>query len=136
MCLILFLFSGNTTPSLWLKDVIKRKDASFLISTFEGGGGGCDRQSGILAQPTLCHVQGPFSLRAALQWMDMLLAALECYNTFIEERTLEASEVLGRWTDPEVSVVQFFRESFWERTSGVCDSTVCCCHKIITMVIT
>ncbi|KAK1332131.1 hypothetical protein QTO34_007817 [Cnephaeus nilssonii] len=26
--------------------------------------------------------------------MDMLLAALECYNTFIEERTLEASEVL------------------------------------------
>lgn len=103
VCLVLFLFSGNTTPSLWLKDVIKRNDASFLISTFEGGGAGCDGQSGILAQPTLCHVQGvqgPVSLRAALQWMDMLLAALECYNTFIEERTLEASEVLGGWTYP------------------------------------
>lgn len=74
---------------------MKEKDASFLINTFEGGGGGCDQHSGILAQPTLCHLQGPFSLRAALQWMDMLLAALECYNTFIEEKTVGASEVLG-----------------------------------------
>ncbi|XP_014388389.1 PREDICTED: uncharacterized protein LOC106724666, partial [Myotis brandtii] len=105
-------FSGNTTPSLWLKDVIKRNDASFLINTFEGGGGGCDGQSGILAQPTLCHVQGPFSLRAALQWMDMLLAALECYNTFIEERTLEASEVLGTETQSSLwKAVTFFLES-------------------------
>ncbi|EPQ19881.1 DNA-dependent protein kinase catalytic subunit [Myotis brandtii] len=103
---------GNTTPSLWLKDVIKRNDASFLINTFEGGGGGCDGQSGILAQPTLCHVQGPFSLRAALQWMDMLLAALECYNTFIEERTLEASEVLGTETQSSLwKAVTFFLES-------------------------
>uniref|UniRef100_G1NU10 DNA-dependent protein kinase catalytic subunit n=1 Tax=Myotis lucifugus TaxID=59463 RepID=G1NU10_MYOLU len=106
------LLPGNTTPSLWLKDVIKRKDASFLINTFEGGGGGCDGQSGILAQPTLCHVQGPFSLRAALQWMDMLLAALECYNTFIEERTLEASEVLGTETQSSLwKAVTFFLES-------------------------
>ncbi|XP_070248944.1 DNA-dependent protein kinase catalytic subunit [Myotis yumanensis] len=106
------LLPGNTTPSLWLKDVIKRNDASFLINTFEGGGGGCNGQSGILAQPTLCHVQGPFSLRAALQWMDMLLAALECYNTFIEERTLEASEVLGTETQSSLwKAVTFFLES-------------------------
>jgi len=87
---------GNTSPSLWLKDILKNKDTSFLINIFEGGGGDCDRLSGILAQPTLFHLQGSFSLRAALQWMDMLLAALECYNTFIEEKTLEASEILGR----------------------------------------
>ncbi|XP_036194617.1 DNA-dependent protein kinase catalytic subunit [Myotis myotis] len=109
------LLPGNTTPSLWLKDVIKRNDASFLISTFEGGGAGCEGQSGILAQPTLCHVQGvqgPLSLRAALQWMDMLLAALECYNTFIEERTLEASEVLGTETQSSLwKAVTFFLES-------------------------
>ncbi|XP_054564392.1 DNA-dependent protein kinase catalytic subunit isoform X1 [Eptesicus fuscus] len=106
------LLPGNTSPSLWLKDVIKKKDASFLINTFEGGGGGCGQQSGILAQPTLFDVQGPFSLRAALQWMDMLLAALECYNTFIEERTLEASEVLGTETQSSLwKAVAFFLEN-------------------------
>lgn len=77
-----------------MKDTIKKQDASFLINTFEGGGG-CGQQSGILAQPTLAHVQGPFRLRTALQWMDMLLAALECYNTFLGEGTVDASEVLG-----------------------------------------
>ncbi|CAK6438705.1 unnamed protein product [Pipistrellus nathusii] len=105
------LLPGTPSPSLWLKDIIKKKDASFLINTFEGGGG-CGQQSGILAQPTLFHVQGPFSLRAALQWMDMLLAALECYNTFIEERTLEASEVLGTETQSSLwKAVAFFLES-------------------------
>lgn len=81
---------------MWLKDIIRKEDTSFLINIFEGGGVGYDQPSGILAQPTLFDLEGPFSLRAALQWMDMLLAALECYNTFIEEKTLEAPEVLGR----------------------------------------
>ncbi|XP_063114601.1 DNA-dependent protein kinase catalytic subunit isoform X3 [Cavia porcellus] len=89
------LLPGNKSPSLWLNDVIKKEDISFLINTFEGGGSSCDRPSGILAQPTLFHLRGPFSLRAALRWLDLLLAALECYNTFIEEKTVEAQEVLG-----------------------------------------
>lgn len=92
----MFLLIGNKSPSSWLKDVIEKEGMSFLINIFEGGGSNCDQPSGILAQPTLSHLQGPFSLRATLQWMDMLLAALECYNTFIEEKTLEASEFLGR----------------------------------------
>ncbi|KAI5763568.1 PRKDC protein [Gulo gulo luscus] len=106
------LLPGNTSPSLWLKDILKNKDTSFLINIFEGGGGDCDRLSGILAQPTLFHLQGPFSLRAVLQWMDMLLAALECYNTFIEEKTLEASEVLGTETQSSLwKAVAFFLEN-------------------------
>ncbi|KAM7075469.1 DNA-dependent protein kinase catalytic subunit isoform 1-T1 [Molossus nigricans] len=106
------LLPGNKSPSLWLKDIMKEKDASFLRNTFEGGGGGCDQQSGILAQPTLFHLQGPFSLRAALQWMDMLLAALECYNTFIEEKTVDAREVLGTETESSLwKAVAFFLES-------------------------
>ncbi|XP_004680100.1 PREDICTED: DNA-dependent protein kinase catalytic subunit [Condylura cristata] len=106
------LLPGNRSPSLWLKDVIKKEDISFLINTFEGGGRGCDRSSGILVQPTLLHLQGPFSLRATLQWMDMLLAALECYNTFIKEKTLEASEVLGTTAQPCLwNAVAFFLES-------------------------
>uniref|UniRef100_A0A452TWS2 DNA-dependent protein kinase catalytic subunit n=1 Tax=Ursus maritimus TaxID=29073 RepID=A0A452TWS2_URSMA len=106
------LLPGNPSPSLWLKDILKNKNTSFLINIFEGGGGDCDRPSGILAQPTLFHLQGPFSLRAALQWMDMLLAALECYNTFIEEKTLEASEVLGTETQSSLwKAVAFFLEN-------------------------
>ncbi|CAK7289303.1 DNA-dependent protein kinase catalytic subunit [Vulpes lagopus] len=106
------LLPGNKSPSLWLKDFLKNKDTSFLINTFEGGGGGCDRLSGILAQPTLFHLQGPFSLRAALQWMDMLLAALECYNTFIEEKTLKAPDVLGTETQSSLwKAVAFFLEN-------------------------
>ncbi|XP_023573460.1 DNA-dependent protein kinase catalytic subunit [Octodon degus] len=106
------LLPGNKSPSLWLKDVIKEEDASFLINTFEGGGSSHARPSGILAQPTLFHLQGPFSLRAALQWLDLLLAALECYNTFIEEKTVEAREVLGTKTDSSLwKSVAFFLET-------------------------
>ncbi|GAB5583955.1 DNA-dependent protein kinase catalytic subunit isoform X1 [Prionailurus iriomotensis] len=106
------LLPGNKPPSLWLKEILKSKDPSFLINMFEGGGGGCGRPSGILAQPTLFHLQGPFSLRAALQWMDMLLAALECYNTFTEKKTLAAPEVLGTETQSSLwKAVTFFLES-------------------------
>ncbi|XP_066122188.1 DNA-dependent protein kinase catalytic subunit isoform X1 [Saccopteryx bilineata] len=106
------LLPGNKSPSLWLKDVIKKKDASFLINTFEGGGGGFDQRSGILAQPTLSHLQGLIPLRAAVQWMDMLLAALECYNTFIEEKTFEPSEILGSEMQSSLwKAVAFFLEN-------------------------
>ncbi|XP_010628625.1 DNA-dependent protein kinase catalytic subunit [Fukomys damarensis] len=106
------LLPGNKSPSLWLKDVIKKEDISFLINTFEGGGSSCNRLSGILAQPTLFHLEGPFSLRAALQWLDLLLAALECYNTFIEEKTVEAHEVLGTKAYSSLwKSVAFFLES-------------------------
>ncbi|XP_048223408.1 DNA-dependent protein kinase catalytic subunit [Perognathus longimembris pacificus] len=89
------LLPGNKSPSLWLKDIIKKEDSSFLTNLFEGGGGRRDQPSGILAQPTLSHLRGPFSLHTALQWLELLLAALECYNTFIEEKTVDAHEVLG-----------------------------------------
>ncbi|KAK2094816.1 hypothetical protein P7K49_026232, partial [Saguinus oedipus] len=82
----------NRSPNLWLKDVLKEEGVSFLINIFEGGS--YCQPSGILAQPTLLHLQGPFSLRATLCWLDLLLAALECYNTFIGERTVGALQVL------------------------------------------
>ncbi|XP_062044500.1 DNA-dependent protein kinase catalytic subunit isoform X2 [Lepus europaeus] len=106
------LLPGNKSPSLWLKDLMKKEETSFLINTFEGGGSSGDRPAGILAQPTLFHLQGPFSLRTTLQWLGLLLAALECYNTFIQERTIEALDVLG--TEAQSSLlksVAFFLES-------------------------
>jgi DNA-dependent protein kinase catalytic subunit len=92
----LFCLLGNKSPSLWLKDLIKKKGISFLINTFEGGASSSDQPAGILAQPTLVYLQGPISLRGVLQWLDLLLAALECYNTFIEKETVQGQEVLGR----------------------------------------
>ncbi|XP_049981118.1 DNA-dependent protein kinase catalytic subunit [Alexandromys fortis] len=106
------LLPDNKSPSVWLKDLIKTEDISFLINTFEGGVSSCDQPAGILAQPTLFHLQGPVSLRAVLQWLDMLLAALECYNTFIEEKTVEVQDVLGTETQSSLlKSVAFFLES-------------------------
>ncbi|XP_051006522.1 DNA-dependent protein kinase catalytic subunit [Acomys russatus] len=106
------LLPGNKSPSLWVKDLTKVEGISFLINTFEGAVSGGDQPAGILAQPTLLHLQGPVSLRAVLQWLDLLLAALECYNTFIEEKTVDVQEVLG--TEAQSSLlksVAFFLES-------------------------
>ncbi|XP_060247015.1 DNA-dependent protein kinase catalytic subunit isoform X1 [Meriones unguiculatus] len=106
------LLPGNKSPSLWVKDLIKMEDISFLINTFEGAVSSCGRSAGILAQPTLLDLQGPVSLQAVLRWLDLLLAALECYNTFIEEKTVEVQEVLG--TEARSSLlksVAFFLES-------------------------
>uniref|UniRef100_A0A8C5VNI8 DNA-dependent protein kinase catalytic subunit n=1 Tax=Microcebus murinus TaxID=30608 RepID=A0A8C5VNI8_MICMU len=105
------LLPGNKSPSLWLKDITKEEDVSFLIHMFEGGGS-CGRPGGILAQPTLSHLPGRFSLRAALHWLDLLLAALECYHTFIQKGTVEALEVLGTGAQSSLSkAMAFFLES-------------------------
>uniref|UniRef100_A0A3B4TQG3 DNA-dependent protein kinase catalytic subunit n=1 Tax=Seriola dumerili TaxID=41447 RepID=A0A3B4TQG3_SERDU len=71
------------SPPQWLDGMLKDHGISFLISRFEGGG--------LLSQPTLRDLTGPFSVRATLQWMDLLLAALDCYNTFISLSKDESS---------------------------------------------
>uniref|UniRef100_A0A8C9DUV3 DNA-dependent protein kinase catalytic subunit n=1 Tax=Prolemur simus TaxID=1328070 RepID=A0A8C9DUV3_PROSS len=105
------LLPGNRSPSLWLKDITKEDNVSFLINVFEGGGG-CGRPGGILAQPTLSHLPGPFSLRAVLHWLDLLLAALECYSTFAQEGTVEVPAVLGTGAQSSLlKAVSFFLAS-------------------------
>ncbi|XP_054478556.1 DNA-dependent protein kinase catalytic subunit [Anoplopoma fimbria] len=69
------LLPGKKSPPQWVDGMLKIHGNGFLISRFEGGG--------LLSQPTLRDLTGPFSVRATLQWMDVLLAALDCYNTFI-----------------------------------------------------
>lgn len=60
---------------------------AFLTAAFEGGG--------LLSQPTLRDRVGPFSVRATLQWMDLLLASLDCYTTFIQLSILKPHHMLG-----------------------------------------
>lgn len=93
MCFL--LLSGNNSPSSWLADVLKKEDVSFLINKFEGGGSDAQSPSGILSQPILRNMQEPFSLPTVMRWMDMFLAALDCYNTFFELRMIKPHEILG-----------------------------------------
>ncbi|XP_058033644.1 DNA-dependent protein kinase catalytic subunit [Ahaetulla prasina] len=92
------LLPGNPSPSSWLGNVLRKEGIYFLIKKFEGGGCEGENVSGILSHPTLYELQGHFSLRAVVQWMDMLLAALDCYNTFIEQGMIKPNEILARNT--------------------------------------
>lgn len=83
----LFLSVGERSPSQWLQELLQQHGVGFLISRLEGGG--------LLSQPTLRYLAGPFTVRAALQWMDLLLAALDCYNTFIGLHIIKPQQILG-----------------------------------------
>ncbi|XP_041824461.1 DNA-dependent protein kinase catalytic subunit [Melanotaenia boesemani] len=81
------LLPGRKSAAQWLDGMLKDHGIDFLISCFEGGG--------LLSQPTLRDLPGPFNVRAALRWMDLLLAVLDCYNTFISLHILQPQHVLG-----------------------------------------
>ncbi|XP_070783882.1 DNA-dependent protein kinase catalytic subunit [Enoplosus armatus] len=81
------LLPGKASPPQWLEGMLKDHGIGFLISRFEGGG--------LLSQPTLRDLTGPFSVRATLQWMDLLLAALDCYNTFISLHIIKPHHMPG-----------------------------------------
>ncbi|XP_030635503.1 DNA-dependent protein kinase catalytic subunit [Chanos chanos] len=81
------LLPGKAAPAVWLEEQIKKGGPGFLISQLEGGG--------LLAQPTLREVESPFSVRATLQWMDLLLAALDCYNTFTSLKLIQPQKILS-----------------------------------------
>ncbi|XP_034562055.1 DNA-dependent protein kinase catalytic subunit [Notolabrus celidotus] len=81
------LLPGNKSASQWMDGMLKDQGMGFLISRFEGGG--------LLSQPTLRDLGGPFSVRATLQWMDLLLAALDCYNTFINLHIIKPHQMIS-----------------------------------------
>ncbi|XP_062919332.1 DNA-dependent protein kinase catalytic subunit isoform X2 [Mobula hypostoma] len=86
---------GNKTAQSFLDELLSKNDVDFLINKFEGAGNENADYSGIISHPTLNDLQEPFSVRTVVQWMDMLLAALDCYNTFIGLRMLKPSKILG-----------------------------------------
>ncbi|KAF7660907.1 hypothetical protein LDENG_00272900 [Lucifuga dentata] len=81
------LLPGEKSLPQWLDGILKDRGIDFLVLRFEGGG--------LLDQPTLRDLQGPFSIRATLQWMDVLLAALDCYNTFINLHIIKPHHMLS-----------------------------------------
>ncbi|KAG9478931.1 hypothetical protein GDO78_012545 [Eleutherodactylus coqui] len=87
------LLPEKKSPSAWVEEVVKKKGLSFLIEKFESAGSMDGNQCGILYIATLHELQKS-SLRGVLQWMDMLLAALDCYNTFMGMRVVKAQTLL------------------------------------------
>ncbi|KAF3703361.1 DNA-dependent protein kinase catalytic subunit [Channa argus] len=81
------LLPGKKSLPQWLDALLRDHGVDFLISQFEGGG--------LLSQPTLKDLAGPFSVRVTLQWMDLLLAALDCYNTFIRLHLIKPQHMLS-----------------------------------------
>ncbi|KAM9337515.1 DNA-dependent protein kinase catalytic subunit [Symphorus nematophorus] len=81
------LLPGKKSPPQWLDGMLKEHGIGFLVSRFEGGG--------LLSQATLRDLLGPFSVRATLQWMDLLLAALDCYNTFINLHIIKPQHMIS-----------------------------------------
>lgn len=81
------LLSEKKSPAQWLESMLKQHGAEFLVTHFEGGG--------LLSQPTLRDLSSPFSVRATLQWIDLLLAALDCYNTFINLHFIRPHHMLA-----------------------------------------
>uniref|UniRef100_A0A8C7HZ68 DNA-dependent protein kinase catalytic subunit n=1 Tax=Oncorhynchus kisutch TaxID=8019 RepID=A0A8C7HZ68_ONCKI len=94
------LLPGERSPSQWLQELLQQHGVGFLISRLEGGG--------LLSQPTLRHLAGPFTVRAALQWMDLLLAALDCYNTFIGLHIIKPQQILGSEKSSFLNALGFF----------------------------
>lgn len=87
-------FLEKKSPSAWVEEIIKKEGISFLIQRFESAGGLDGNHCGILYIPTLQELQKT-SLQAVVQWMDMLLAALDCYNTFLGMRVVKPETLLG-----------------------------------------
>lgn len=81
-------FLGEKSLPQWFDTMLKNRGVAFLISQFEGGG--------LLSQPTLREVMDPFSVRATLQWMDLLLASLDCYTTFINLHIIKPHHMISK----------------------------------------
>ncbi|XP_031163630.2 DNA-dependent protein kinase catalytic subunit [Sander lucioperca] len=95
------LLPGKRSPPQWVDGMLKDHGIGFLISRFEGGG--------LLSQPTLRDLTGPFSVRGTLQWMDLLLAALDCYNTFIHLHIIKPHHMLSSKEDSRfLKAIRFF----------------------------
>ncbi|KAI4886986.1 hypothetical protein NFI96_023481, partial [Prochilodus magdalenae] len=95
------LLQGKRSPAQWLDDQVNKEGQWFLIARLEGGG--------LLSQPTLREVEAPFSVRATLQWMDLLLAVLDCYNTFTGLRLIQPQRILdSREKSNFLPAIRFF----------------------------
>ncbi|XP_028826126.1 DNA-dependent protein kinase catalytic subunit isoform X2 [Denticeps clupeoides] len=95
------LLPGKSLPAQWLEAQLKRHGPGFLISCLEGGG--------LLSHPTLRDLGGTFTVRATLQWLDMLLAALDCYNTFTGLRLVQPQQLFDTGEMSSfLSAVHFF----------------------------
>uniref|UniRef100_A0A087Y0R2 DNA-dependent protein kinase catalytic subunit n=1 Tax=Poecilia formosa TaxID=48698 RepID=A0A087Y0R2_POEFO len=112
------LLPGKKSPPQWLEGMLKDRGIDFLISRFEGWG--------LLSQPTLRDLTGPFSVRATLQWMDLLLAVLDCYNTFIGLHIIKPQHILSSKDKSSfLKATHFFLTELASRGLAAAESCFC-----------
>uniref|UniRef100_A0A3P9H2R7 DNA-dependent protein kinase catalytic subunit n=1 Tax=Oryzias latipes TaxID=8090 RepID=A0A3P9H2R7_ORYLA len=102
------------SPPQWLDGMLKDRGNDLLVLCFEGGG--------LLSQPTLRDVTSPFSVRATLQWMDMLLAVLDCYNTFISLHIIKPQHILCKDKSSFLKATHFFLTELATRELAAAES--------------
>ncbi|XP_014836896.1 PREDICTED: DNA-dependent protein kinase catalytic subunit [Poecilia mexicana] len=112
------LLPGKKSPPQWLEGMLKDRGIDFLISRFEGWG--------LLSQPTLRDLTSPFSVRATLQWMDLLLAVLDCYNTFIGLHIIKPQHILSSKDKSSfLKATHFFLTELASRGLAAAESCFC-----------
>ncbi|XP_068093458.1 DNA-dependent protein kinase catalytic subunit isoform X2 [Hyperolius riggenbachi] len=103
------LLPEKKSLSAWLDGIIEKHGAEFLIKMFESAGNVDAGNCGILHIATLRELDEALTLTAVIHWMDMLLAALDCYNTFIGMRVIKPHTILGpSQTSSFLRAVHFF----------------------------
>ncbi|XP_070581112.1 DNA-dependent protein kinase catalytic subunit-like [Ptychodera flava] len=95
ICKLVPLLPGNNSPSVWMQKTLREKHADYYISRFESGGGKAGHRTGIVKHPTLDSMEQTFSVKVALNWFDLLLAALDCYTWVIGEKLLSPADMFS-----------------------------------------
>uniref|UniRef100_A0AAV2L5B1 DNA-dependent protein kinase catalytic subunit n=1 Tax=Knipowitschia caucasica TaxID=637954 RepID=A0AAV2L5B1_KNICA len=117
------LLPEKKSASQWLDSMLQQHGTEFLVSQFEGGG--------LWSQPTLRDLSSPFSVRAALQWNDLLLAALDCYNTFIKLHIIRPHHMLASKEKSHfLKAVSFFLSELATRDLATAESCFCIGEKM------
>eukprot|EP00058_Branchiostoma_floridae_P019566 XP_002605056.1 hypothetical protein BRAFLDRAFT_85202 [Branchiostoma floridae] len=111
VCSFLPLLPGKPSPGAWMKERLKEAGPDFFVTRFEGGGGKSGHKSGIRKYPTISTMDSTFTVRTAVSWFDLLLAALDSYCWAFGQRLLSPSDVLsgsGKKPSQLFTALEFF----------------------------
>ncbi|XP_078691376.1 DNA-dependent protein kinase catalytic subunit-like isoform X2 [Branchiostoma floridae x Branchiostoma belcheri] len=95
VCSFLPLLPRKPSPQAWMKERLKEDGPDFFITRFEGGGGKTGHKSGIKKHPKISTMDSTFTVKTAVSWFDLLLAALDSYCWVFGQRLLSPSDVLS-----------------------------------------
>ncbi|GFO12449.1 DNA-dependent protein kinase catalytic subunit, partial [Plakobranchus ocellatus] len=87
------LLPGVKTPKTFFGIFLKAEGPQYFLKRFEGGGTTSSESHGLLAYPEMHMQKAVFSLSTAVNWFDMLLAALDCYCWVFQEDLMTPTQI-------------------------------------------